>query len=103
MITVALADDEVLFTQLLESFFQTQKEGDCLFTAKSGEDMLEQLTEQLDPPDIVILDLKMSGLNGVETAGLIKEKYPAIKSIVMSSFTGIRYINLVNKNIDLFV
>lgn len=86
MITVALADDEVLFTQLLENFFQTQEKVNCLFTAKSGEDMLEQLKEQLMPPDIVILDLKMSGLNGVETAGLIKEKYPTIKSIVMSSF-----------------
>jgi len=86
MITIALADDEVLFTQLLQGFFDTQAHINCLFSAINGEEMLAKLDQASTTPAIVILDLKMSGINGVETAHLMKQKFPTIKTIIISSF-----------------
>ena len=86
MTKIVLADDEELFVQLLEDFLNKQSHIDCLFTALSGEDLLKKIERAPVLPDIAILDLKMKNLDGAETASILKQRHPEIKSIVMSSY-----------------
>lgn len=52
--------------------------------AANGEEALH-LCEQLQP-DVVLMDLMMSGMNGAETTKAIKRKYPKIQVLVLTSF-----------------
>lgn len=51
--------------------------------AKDGEEAIELYKEL--KPDIVILDIIMPGLNGLETAGILKKQDPAVKILMLSS------------------
>lgn len=85
MINIALADDEELFTMLLKDFLGSQPDITCLFTSLSGEAFLDDLKSASTLPDVVLLDLKMKDLSGADVAMIMKEQYPTIKSIVISS------------------
>lgn len=51
--------------------------------AKDGEEAIELYKEL--KPDIVILDIIMPGLNGLETAKILKKQDPAVKILMLSS------------------
>lgn len=86
MTNIALADDEELFVQLLQEFLNKQSPISCNLTALSGEELLKKIDKAPIKPDIVVLDLKMKELDGAETATILRNKYPEMKSIVMSSY-----------------
>jgi DNA-binding NarL/FixJ family response regulator len=86
IIQLAIVDDEQLIVKLLEVFFSQQKETNVLFSAFSGETFLEQLSALTDKVDIVLLDLRMKGIDGIEVATILKEQYPKIQVIVISSY-----------------
>ncbi|MEM5563694.1 response regulator transcription factor [Psychroserpens sp. AS72] len=85
-ITLAIADDELLFRQGLMSILSKEKNLDILFDAEDGNDLMEQLRAAKQIPEIVITDLKMPGLNGVETTKLIRKEFPDIKIIALTSY-----------------
>ncbi|WP_298900713.1 response regulator transcription factor [uncultured Psychroserpens sp.] len=85
-ITIAIADDELLFRQGLISILSKEKHLDILFDAEDGNHLMEQLRSAKQLPEIVITDLKMPGLNGVETTKLIRKEYPDIKIIALTSY-----------------
>lgn len=84
-ISIALVDDEALIVTLLASYLGEQENIDVLFTAASGEDFLEKLSEQSEMPDVVVSDLKMKELDGSELTAKLKSDYPEIHTIIMSS------------------
>jgi DNA-binding NarL/FixJ family response regulator len=94
LITLAIVDDETLIVSLLSSFFDNQENYEVIFKAESGEKLIEYFSNAENiVPDIVLLDIKMRGISGIETLQRIKEFYPDINVIVMSShykknFTG---------------
>lgn len=85
-ITLALADDELLFRQGLISILNKEKYLDILFDAEDGIDLMNQLRTAKQLPKIVITDLKMPNLNGVETTKLIRKEFPNIKIIALTSY-----------------
>ncbi|MCD2257906.1 response regulator transcription factor [Psychroserpens luteolus] len=85
-ITIAVADDELLFRQGLISILSKEKNLDILFDAEDGNHLMEQLRSAEQLPEIVITDLKMPGLNGVETTKLIRKEFPDIKIIALTSY-----------------
>tara|TARA_R110000751_G_scaffold277626_1_gene378917 strand:- start:689 stop:1366 length:678 start_codon:yes stop_codon:yes gene_type:complete len=85
-ITLAIADDELLFRQGLMSILSKEKNLDILFDAEDGNDLMQQLRVAKQLPEIVITDLKMPGLNGVETTKLIRKEFPDIKIIALTSY-----------------
>lgn len=86
LISIALADDELLFRQGLRGILDKQKEFNVLFDASDGNDLVTQLREIDIPPKIVIIDLKMPELNGVEATKIITKEFPEIKIIALTSY-----------------
>jgi DNA-binding NarL/FixJ family response regulator len=84
-ITIAITDDEALIVSLLEGYLQSIEGIEVLLTANSGEQLLNLLSEAPALPQIILLDLKMSGMDGIEVTQHLKDNYPDIKVIVISS------------------
>ena len=86
IITIALADDELLFRRGLRAILTNKTNFEVLFDAADGMDLITQLRETTELPEIVITDLKMPELNGVEVTKLIREEFPNIKIIALTSY-----------------
>ena len=92
-IKLAIVDDDRLVTKLLSDFLSKQDLIQVLFTALDGQKCLSNLEEGEEIPDILLLDLNMKEITGIELTKIIKKEYPSIKIIVISShykrnFTG---------------
>ncbi|QXP60341.1 response regulator transcription factor [Olleya sp. HaHaR_3_96] len=85
-IKIALADDELLFRQGLKAILETNEAIDVLFDVENGEYLIQELRTPKTLPEIVITDLKMPELNGIEVTKLIKKEFPDIKVIALTSY-----------------
>jgi DNA-binding NarL/FixJ family response regulator len=90
LIHIALADDHTIFRNGLVSSFQPFPHINILYTAASGEELLEGLNTH--KPDVILVDIKMNGMDGVDTTRLIKNKYPHIKVLGLSMYENHNYI-----------
>ena len=83
-ITIVVTDDHKLFRKgihaLLEDFSFT---GD-IYEAGNGKDLLELLKQLQSPPDIILLDIQMPVMDGMEAHKKIRELYPQQKVIVLT-------------------
>jgi len=78
--TILVVDDEKSILQSLTGILSD--EGFDVPTAESGAEALEKMKEAT--PDLVLLDIWMPGLDGIETLQKIKEDYPTLQVIMMS-------------------
>jgi len=85
-IKIVLADDEVLFRQGISFLLQREKNIQVLFEASNGEELTSFIRESTIKPDIVIIDLKMPIVNGVEATKVISAEFPDIKIIALTSY-----------------
>ncbi|MDQ6531866.1 response regulator transcription factor [Flavobacterium sp. LHD-85] len=86
VIKIALVDDEILFRKGISFLLQREENIDVIFEASNGEELISQLSEREIKPDIIIMDLKMPVLNGVEATKIIKKLFPDIKIIALTSY-----------------
>jgi len=78
---VLLVDDEAPFVEALGK--RLSKRELSVVTAFSGAEALEKL-EQDSHIDVVILDVKMPGMDGIETLKAIKTKYPLVEVVMLT-------------------
>jgi DNA-binding NtrC family response regulator len=82
-VSVLLVDDEVAFVETLVK--RLAKRELRVEAAHSGPEALEKLAEDgMSKTDVVILDVKMPRMDGLEALSLIKEKYPMIEVIMLT-------------------
>lgn len=84
-IRITITDDDTLIVSLLQGYLHNRDGIEVLFTAGSGEELLEKLAAAETLPDVMLLDLKMAGMDGIEATTQLKALYPEIKVIVVSS------------------
>ena len=84
-IHIAIADDEALFRRGMRLILEDYPDMDIQFEAENGEVLLQKIRESADPPDVLLLDLKMPQMDGIEAAKIIREQFPSILIIVVSS------------------
>jgi len=77
---VLLVDDEKDFIEMLS--LRLKEVGEKITVAYSGQEGLDAL-EKADI-DVVILDIKMPGMDGIETLSEIKKKYPLVEVIMLT-------------------
>ncbi len=83
-ITVMLVDDHRVVRQGLSDFLELQDGIEIVGEAASGEEGVQLARELL--PDVVLMDLVMPGIDGVETTRRIKAVSPSTRVIVLTSF-----------------
>src|SRR5690348_5590488 len=85
MANLLIVDDELGMRQFLTHLFQ--REGHFVRVAENGRVALEQL-EQL-PPDLIISDIRMPDMSGVELLRAARELLPAVEVIMMTAFANV--------------
>ncbi|MCD0466542.1 response regulator transcription factor [Flavobacterium sp. ENC] len=85
-IKIALVDDEILFRKGISFLLQREENIEIIFEASNGEELISRLEDNEIKPDIIIMDLKMPVLNGVEATKIIRKVYPDIKIIALTSY-----------------
>ncbi|MDP2935134.1 MAG: response regulator transcription factor [Dehalococcoidia bacterium] len=81
-ITVLLADDHALFRDGLVSLLSMQEEIEVAGIANDGQEALEKARELV--PDLILMDIKMPRMNGLEATRLIKEEMPHIRIVMLT-------------------
>lgn len=94
-----IADDHAIVVDGLKEILRAQPDFHIIGTASNGEILMDLVAAR--QPDVVILDINMPKLNGIQCAGLIKKDYPAIKVIILTMFPEKTYVDqLVNAGAD---
>jgi DNA-binding NtrC family response regulator len=78
-----LVDDDEAFLAVMQR--RLAKRGFDVVTAGSGEEALAKMSRHSDV-DVVVLDMKMPEMNGIETLKEIKRLYPAIEVILLTGY-----------------
>lgn len=85
MIKIAIVDDNTFLIKAIEeklSFFDTIA---IRIKATNGADLIQKLNDYKQI-DVVLMDIEMPVLNGIETTAIVKQKYPQIKIIMLTVF-----------------
>lgn len=97
LIKIVLADDEELFRKGLLFLLEREPNIEVLYEASNGQELVDHLKICEEYPDIILMDLKMPFLNGVEATKLIHKEYPNINIIALTSYNTESFIaNMIN-------
>lgn len=96
MIKILIADDQQLIRESLKIILSTDQDFDVLDLVENGKKVLESIEKE--KPDIVLMDVRMPEMDGVECTKIIKEKYPDVKVIILTTFDDDEYIFHAIKN-----
>jgi DNA-binding NarL/FixJ family response regulator len=89
--SIILADDHVLVRQGIRRIIQEDPAVQVTHEAGDGLELLELLKKTT--PDVVILDISMPRLRGLEAARIIKTQYPAIKIMILTMHREISFLH----------
>jgi len=90
MIRILLVDDQTLLREGLQSLLQAEKDFEIVGSCENGMEAL-RLAEERNP-DVVLMDIKMPIMDGIEAMRRIKRKRPATSVLMLSSFGEDRHI-----------
>ena len=96
MIRVLLVDDQDILVEGLKLILGMEEDIEIVGTANNGKKALELC--KWNHPDVVLMDIQMPELNGVEATAIIKKDFPNIKIIVLTTFNDDQYIYDALKN-----
>ncbi len=83
-IKVLICDDQDIVRQGLQLILETSPGIEVVGMARDGEEALESIPKA--QPDVVLMDLKMPGMNGIQATRLIRERYPTIHVLALTTF-----------------
>lgn len=84
MIRVLLADDHKMFLEGLYSILSHEEGFKILGQASDGVELMDLLKSS--QPDVIVLDINMPRMDGIESASKIVEEYPEVKILIVSMF-----------------
>jgi len=92
---ILIVDDHALVREGISALLRMQEDMEVLGEAANGKEAIEK-TVQLRP-DIILMDIAMPGLGGIETTFEIKKLYPDIKILILSQHDDSEYIGRLIK------
>ena len=90
MIKVMIADDQELLRESLKILLSSQDDIEIAGLAADGEEVLNLIPSCR--PDVILMDVRMPQMNGVQCTKEVKERYPDIQVIVLTTFDDDDYI-----------
>lgn len=85
MTKIVIVDDNIFLQKAIAEKLSFFEDLNCKFTASNGLDLLEKL-EANHNIDLILMDIEMPKMNGIEATEIIKTKYPHIKIIMLTIF-----------------
>lgn len=89
-IRILLADDHKIVREGTRQLLEQSDDLSVVAEAATGEAAV-QLCEELRP-DVVVMDVHLPGINGIEATKLIRSRYPLIRVVVLSAYDDDRYV-----------
>ena len=90
MIKVLIADDQALIRESLQIILSAHADIEVVGTVGDGKEVLEKLHRVR--PDVILMDIRMPESNGIEGTKLIKEAFPEVKVLIVTTFQDTEYI-----------
>jgi len=90
MINTIIVDDQKIVRDGLKMILSLDDQINILGEAGNGKELMEIVPEMM--PDVILMDIRMPIMDGVETTKAIKEKYPDIKIIILTTFNEDEFI-----------
>ena len=89
-IKIAIADDYKIYRDGLKVALSTDENLKVIFEADNGEELMKGL--ETISPDVIIMDLKMPIMDGMEATKEVRKKYPSIKVLVVTMYDDDKFI-----------
>lgn len=89
MIKMIIADDQAIVREGLNLVLSFDDDIDIVFQAKNGQEVIDYLAD--NECDMVLMDIKMPILNGVEATKVIHQQYPQVKILILTTFNDYEY------------
>jgi DNA-binding NarL/FixJ family response regulator len=90
MIKIVIVDDQEIVREGLKMILSLNEELEVIGEASNGQELLKLVETKM--PEVVLMDIRMPIINGIETTKLMKEKYPGVKVIILTTFNEDEYI-----------
>lgn len=84
MIKLAIVDDNAVVRDNLKQIFNLFEEVTILWIAKDGEEAVWKVENDLEKPQVILMDIQMRVMNGIEATKRIKALNPAVKVVMLS-------------------
>jgi len=98
-LSIYIADDHAIVVDGLKEILRQQPQWNIIGTAANGEDLIDLISTRRS--DVVILDINMPKLNGIQCTEWIKKNFPQMKVIILTMFPEKTYIDqLINAGAD---
>ena len=85
-IRIALVDDHPLLRQGIAALISDQPDLQLVGQASNGLEAIEQF--RLHRPDVMLMDLQMPGMNGIDAMSAIRAEFPDARFVVLTTYTG---------------
>lgn len=90
MIKILIVDDQALIREGLSMMLSLYNEIDIIGKATNGQEAIDILEK--NRVDVILMDIRMPIMNGVDATRIIKERYPNIKILILTTFNEDEYI-----------
>lgn len=87
---ICIVDDDQLVSLSLKTILETDEQITIAGIGNSGEEAIRLYDEQ--GPDILLMDIRMGGMNGLEAAATILRRHPDAKILLLTTFSDDEYI-----------
>ncbi len=90
MIKVLIADDQELIRQGLQVVLNSREGLEVTDAVANGQEVIKSIRK--NRPDVILMDVRMPKMDGVQCTKIIKENYPQIKIIILTTFDDDEYV-----------
>ena len=85
-----IADDQELIRESLKIVLSANPDMEVIDTVANGREVIRSVRKE--KPDVILMDIRMPEMNGVLCTQIIKENYPQIKIIILTTFDDDEYV-----------
>ena len=90
MVKIMIADDQQLIRESLKIILDSDPDFEVVKVVGSGQEVLDSL--KTESVDIILMDVRMPNMSGVDCTRIVKKEYPNIKVIILTTFDDDEYI-----------
>lgn len=95
-IKVAIADDHKIFRKGVILSLRPYTNIEFVLEAENGDELINSLEQ--NKPDVILMDLRMPGKDGIETTKIISKKYPEIHILILTMYEDERFVTHLMEN-----